>query len=75
MHIDARELEISELLKKIKEILSAQRCGEVDVELQVNTVADAKKVEAFVSMSGCSAGIDKKDNYYIIHVKGNPCCT
>lgn len=75
MQIDARELEITELLKKLKEILSSQRCGEVNVDLNVKTAADAKKIEAFASMSGCSTKIDKKDNYYLVHVKGNPCCT
>ena len=75
MQIDARELDLQELLKKLKEILSS-RCGStLDIDILVNTLSEAKKITGFVSMSGCTAEIDKKDNYLIIHVRGIPCCT
>jgi hypothetical protein len=74
MHIDARDLELHDLLNKLKEILASSRGCDVDIEILVNSTTDTKKITAFVSMSGCSTDIDKKNNYYIIHVKGNICC-
>ena len=75
MHIDARELDLQDLLTQFKEILSAKRECFLTIDILVNTASDANKVKGFASMSGCTAEIDKKDNYYIIHVTGNPCCS
>ena len=75
MHIDARELGLQELLKQFKEILSSSRECFLTLDIMVNTASDAQKVKGFATMSGCTAVIDKKDNYYIIHVTGNPCCS
>ncbi len=75
MHIDARELESHDLLIKLKEILSSNRECNMSIDILVKTVSDAKKIIGFVSMSGCTAEIDKKDNFCIIHVRGIPCCT
>ncbi len=75
MHIDARKLDRQELFARLKEILSSNReCG-VSIEILTGTLAEAKKIEAFASMSGCRTGVDKKDDYYIIHLNGPPCCT
>lgn len=75
MHIDARELALQDLLTQFKEILSANRECFLTMDILVNTVSDANKVKGFASMSGCTAEIDKQENYYIIHVTGNPCCS
>lgn len=75
MRIDARKLDLQDLLKQLKDILSSKRGCEVSIEVSINTVSDAKRVKAFAAMSGCNTDIDKKDNYYIIHVKGISCCT
>ncbi len=75
MHIDARNLELHDLLTEFKDALSSNRGCAVDIEVLASTENHAKKVAAFASMSGCSTKIDKKNNYYIIHVKGNVCCT
>ncbi|UCD34496.1 MAG: hypothetical protein JSU90_09370 [Nitrospiraceae bacterium] len=76
MQIDARHLELVQLFKKLKELLDAGRGEqEILIDVLVNTASDANKVKTFVSMSGCGTEIDKKDNLYIIHVKGFPCCT
>jgi len=74
MQIDARELGLEELLKQLKEILASQRGCDVDIDILLRTKRDEKKITAFVSMSGCAAHIDKKDNYYIMHISGTICC-
>ena len=76
MQIDAREIDQQDLLVRLKEELSSRHgCDNVQIDIMVGTEVDAKKINAFVSMSGCMAEIAKKDNYYIIHIRGIPCCT
>ncbi len=74
MHIDARELEYQELVLKVREILASCHGNDVNIEILISTLAEAKKVKSFVSMSGCKSEIDKKDSYYIMRIKGTPCC-
>ncbi len=73
MQIDAREIETKDVLKKLKTIMESQ-CGELDIQILLSEMAEAKKVHAFVSMAGCKTDIDKKEDYYIMRVWGNPCC-
>jgi hypothetical protein len=69
MHIDARNLDQQELFARLKEILSSNReCG-VSIEILIGTSAEAKKVEAFASMSGCRTETEKKDDHYTVHLK------
>jgi len=75
MKIDARKLDQQELFARLKEILSKKDCGEISIEIMAGTSAEANRIKAFASMSGCRTGIDKKDDCFIIHLKGNPCCT
>ena len=74
MDIDARELETHEVLNKLKEIMASSRECALFVDIMVRSDSNVKKITAFASMSGCTTGIDKKDDYYIIHVRGIPCC-
>jgi hypothetical protein len=76
MHIDARDLDQQKLFARLKEILSSSvECGEVSIEILVGTSAEANKIKAFASMSGCRTGVEKRDDYYIINLNGNPCCS
>ena len=75
MYIDARTLEHQELVLKIREILAAKHGCEVNIEILISTMAEVKKIKAFVTMSGCNAEVDKKDDSYIMHVTGAPCCS
>ncbi len=76
MQIDARKLGEQELFAKLKEALSSSReCGDISLEILVKTEAEANRIKAFASMSGCRAGIDKKDDLIIVHLEGNPCCS
>lgn len=75
MHIDARKLDQQELFARLKEIFSSNReCGEVSIEMLVGTLAEANKIKAFASMSGCRTESGKEGNHYKIHLKGIPCC-
>ncbi|RJR14696.1 MAG: hypothetical protein C4581_13500 [Nitrospiraceae bacterium] len=75
MELDGREMDIQDLLRQLKEILSSKRECFLSIDVLTRTLADAKKITGFASMSGCTATIDTKDNYCIIHVRGIPCCT
>jgi hypothetical protein len=75
MEIDGREMAVQELLKQLKDILSSKRECFLSIDVLVKTVSDAKKITGFASMSGCTATIETKDDYCIIHVRGIPCCT
>ena len=74
MEIDGREIDLKDVLKQLKQILLANRERSIAVDVLVNTMADAKKISAFVAMSGCAPEIDKIDSFYIIRIRGNVCC-
>ncbi|MEW6602923.1 MAG: hypothetical protein AB1499_18270 [Nitrospirota bacterium] len=75
MEIDGREMDVQELLKQLKDIMSSKRECFLSIDVLTKTMSDAKKITGFASMSGCTAEIDKKDDYCIVHVRGIPCCT
>lgn len=75
MRIDARGRDIQDLLKELREFLASKRECYLSIEILIGTMEDAKKTAAFLTMSGCTTEIEKKDNYYIMYVKGIPCCT
>jgi hypothetical protein len=75
MHIDARSLDVQEVLSKLKELLSSACGREVDIEITINSLSEAAKVKAFATMSGCRTEVAKKGECYIIYIKGIPCCT
>ena len=74
MKIDARDLDSKELFIKLKEVLASKRGCEVHIEIMINTVAETKKITAFTSMSGCKTEVNKENEYYIVYVRGIPCC-
>ena len=75
MEIDARGIGVNELLIRIKELLASKHACSLAFDVLTDTIADARKGAAFVSMSGCSPKIDKINNHYIIHITGTTCCT
>jgi hypothetical protein len=74
MEIDARDGTLDDLFHRLKDHLACHIGREVDVVIFVTTASDAKKVETFVSMSGCSSKIEKREDHYRLHVTGSPCC-
>ena len=75
MHIDARSLDVKEVLSKLKELMYSACGREVDIEITMNSISEAKKVKAFAKMSGCRTEVEEKGECYIISIKGIPCCT
>ncbi len=75
MHIDARSMDVQELLSKLKELMSSACGSEIDTEVTMNSLSGAKKVKSYAAMSGCRVSVEKKGECYIIFIKGIPCCT
>ncbi len=74
MIVDARTIASRELLLRMRDLL-ADHCGrEVSVEVFLAGEGDAKRLRAFVSMSGCKTIVEKKEGYYIVRITGNVCC-
>ncbi len=72
--LDANKNTLESILLKLKEILASKYGSEVSIKVLTNSKADAKKVKAFVSMSGCQTNVDEKNECYIIYITGSPCC-
>lgn len=72
--IDARRLKPEELFMKLKEILESKMGMNVLIEILLDRHSAAKKVRAFVSMTGCQTELEEKDGYYVMRVTGSPCC-
>ncbi len=76
MHIDARKLDEQELFAKLKDLLSSKRdCDGISIEILVGTLAEVHKIKAFASMSGLQAEVANNGDHFMIHLKGNPCCS
>lgn len=75
MEIDGREMDVQELMKQLKDILSSKRECFLAIDVLAKNVSDARKIAGFVSMSGCTAKIDTKDDYCMVEVRGIPCCS
>ena len=74
MQIDARKQGPQDLMTELKGILASKHGCNVSIDIILDTTDDAQRITSFVSMSGCKTEIDKKENYYIMHVTGIPCC-
>ena len=72
---DARKLGNKELFIKLREMLATERGKEVYIELLVNSHNSVRSVNAFVSMAGCRTEIKEKEGYYVVVIRGIPCCT
>ncbi len=72
MQLDARDLKPEELFRKLKQMLSS--CGSNEsIEVLVCDRVTAKKVKAFVSMSGCPVEIEQKGHFFILRITENTC--
>lgn len=74
MHIDARHEPLEKLFLKLKDVLSDNLGNEVSIDILVSTEKDARRVETFVSMSGCTSRVERRDDHFFLHVSGSPCC-
>jgi hypothetical protein len=74
MTVDGRTLDLKELLLRMREVLADHVGHEVSVEVLLSGPAETKRLRAFVSMSGCQTTVEKKEDYYIVHITGSVCC-
>jgi hypothetical protein len=74
MVLDASNLETRELLLQLRELLASQCNLEVRIEVILGTKVDAKRVKAFVSMSGCSVEISDAEGRRTLLITGSVCC-
>lgn len=74
LRFDARGIGNHELFIKLREELASAKGREVSIELLTDTSDSAKKVEAFVAMTGCSSETRENNGYFIVTIKGSPCC-
>lgn len=72
--IDAREIELLDLLRELKELFHAQCNLEVNVDVLVSDFRDSRKVSTFAAMSGCQTEILETDGCYLVRISGNICC-
>ncbi len=73
MIIDGRGIQIEETLKKVREFLNTRCSLEDAVEVLLSSTEDAKKVKAYVSMTGCITEVKKIDDHYSMIVSGGTC--
>ncbi len=71
---DTRELEIGEVFIKLKDLLASKLGKDVSIRICVYSQSEAAKIKAFITMSGCQIKVDKKEECYILHITGCPCC-
>jgi len=72
--IDARGIELKEVYIRLKEILASKLGAEVFIEIRLGTLNDTRSVKAFVSMTGCKTEVREEEGYYVVVIKGSPCC-
>jgi hypothetical protein len=72
--IDARQLTSEELFTKLRDILASHRGCDVSIDILLDTRSMSERVKAFVSMTGCQTELEEKNGYYIIRIRGSPCC-
>jgi len=75
MKIDARDMSLDDILKRLRDILCNNRCEEINIEIIIEDSDSVKKVCTFLKMSGCKTDVIKKDSEFMVYASGYPCCT
>ena len=73
MQIDARTTEITEVLKRLREVFCACSGDGTSIEVFTRNKKDAQRVKAFASMSGFTTAVHPDDGYYRVHITGSSC--
>jgi len=74
MIFDGRNIEVREVLLRLKEALTSCIGEEVSIDILLKELDDVRRVKAFASMSGCVTAIEGRDGYYLLRIRGNVCC-
>ena len=73
MRIDARRSEITEALKKLREVFCSCRGDDTSIEVLTRDNKDAQQVRAFAAMSGFTTAVYPEDGYFRVHITGSSC--
>ncbi|MEJ2254761.1 MAG: hypothetical protein P8Y75_10430 [Nitrospirota bacterium] len=73
MLIDAREQDVRETLRRIKEIFQEECSVDVSLDVYVTSREEARKVGAFTAMTGCKTEYRKEDGCNALHISGGSC--
>jgi len=73
MVIDARKGEITDILKKLKDLFPSCNCEEETIEVITINNKDAKQVKAFAAISGFKTAIFHEDGHYRVSISGSSC--
>lgn len=71
--IDGREMQIEDVLKKLRDFLGSRSSLDEPVEVLVRTREDAKKVKGFASMTGSTTKFTQHGGYCSLLVSGGSC--
>jgi len=74
MFIDARDMKLQELFIQLREIFASLVGKDVAIDISMGSLTDAQKAAAFATMSGCKTDIEKKEDFFIVHITGQVCC-
>lgn len=73
MLIDARTVEITDTLKKLRELFASYDCATDLLDVLVSDKKDAQQIRAFASMSGFKTAFYHTDGYYKVSITGSSC--
>jgi len=73
MTIDAREADLTGVLKRLKELFPSCSSETETIEVITDNKKDAKQVKAFAALSGFKTAIYHEDGYYRVSISGSSC--
>lgn len=74
MLIDAREIELQDLLVKLREIMYESLGKEIMVDVLLKDDSDCRKVTSFAALSGLRTSVEKNGEARLVRISGSACC-
>ena len=71
--INGKNLSIEEVITELRDTVRCQPVDNADVEVFVISKEDAGKVKSFANMSGLDVKVTRKDDGYVLSIKGGSC--
>ena len=73
MNIDARQTELTDVLKRLRSLFPSFCSDEATLDVITDNKKDAKQVKAFASMSGFKTALYNEDCHYRVSIFGSSC--
>lgn len=73
MRLDMRGLGQDEPLRRIRDILRNSCPDDEIIEVLIDSEQDAKRLKAFMSMSGCTVELSREGPRWIVKMTGKNC--